>query len=185
MTAVDTDGTLYNAQESGNPGNAPAMVTEAAGTTFFTGKLTAVYSELLSATAGGTGDTVSFMRLPEGTVILGGWLYFEDGLGADDGDLADLGVVYEASDGTDDVDCLLDGIDIYDGQTSPLAQEALPAGSIIQLGSTTTAFPYKVTGGIGTVQLITLTDAIVTAKDMKLCLLSQGEDDGHIRSRYM
>ena len=32
------------------------------------------------------------------------------------------------------------------------------------------AAPYVVTGGIGTVQLINLTDAFVTAKDVKLVL---------------
>jgi hypothetical protein len=110
------------------------------------------------------------MKLPENAVILGGWLYCEDGLGAGDGNTADLGVVYEASDGTDDVDCLLDGIDIYDGQTDPIGVNALPAGTMWTIGQTTTAFPYKVTGGVGTVQLITKSAAIVTAKDMKLCL---------------
>ena len=169
MTAVDTDGSLYNQQEV-YAGDIGSFQTLANGTTFFSGKLTVLYSELLSATAGGTGDTVSFMKLPSGTVILGGWFFFEDGLGAGDGNTADLGIVYEDSDGTDDIDCLGDGIDIYDGQTAPVADAALPAGSLYHLGQTTTAFPYKVTGGIGTVTLTTLAGAIVTAKDMKLCL---------------
>jgi hypothetical protein len=168
--ATDTDASLYNAQEVSNPGNARVMMVEGAGTTYFTGHMTCLYSECLSATAGAINDTISFMRLPPGTIIVGGWLYWEDGLSATDNALGDLGVVYEASDGTDDVDCIFDGLDIYDGQTAPLALPALPAGSLMPVGATTTAFPYVVTGGIGTVQLINLTDAFVAAKDVKLCL---------------
>jgi len=171
MTAVDTDGSLYNNQEDNYGVARPTFQTLAGGTTFFQGKVVAMYSECLAATAGGTGDTVSFMKLPPGTVILGGWFFFEDGLGAGDGNTADLGIVYEDSDGTDDIDCLGDGIDIYDGNTAPVAiLQAVPTGSVYYIGQTTTAFPYKVTGGIGTVTLTTLAAAIVTAKDMKICL---------------
>jgi len=172
MTAANTDGTLYAQEVASQPNDGDAAYQKlAAGTTFFSGKMYALYSQCLSATAGGAGDTVSFMKLPKGTVILGGWFYFEDGLGADDDDSADLGIVYEAGDGTDDIDALGDGIDIYDGNTAPVAvNAAIPAGSFYPMGITTTVFPYKVTGGVGTVTLTTLTDAIVAAKDMKICL---------------
>lgn len=169
MAATDTDGTLYDLQEVSNPNSAKAFTFEN-GTNAYTGKMVAMYSVCTSATAGAAGDTISFMKLPPGAVIIGGWMYWEDGLGADDGDLADLGVVYEASDGTDDVDCIADGLDIYDGQTSPVAQEALPAGSMISLPTDVAAMPYVVTGGVGTVQLLSLTDAFVTAKDVHLML---------------
>jgi hypothetical protein len=103
-------------------------------------------------------------------MIVGGWLYWETGLGGTDGELADLGVVYEAGDGTDDVDALLDGIDVYDGATAPAPLAALPTGSIMLIGTDVGAFPYKVTGGWGTVRLTSVTGDFVTAKDVKLLL---------------
>ena len=172
MTAVNTDATLYDAQEANDPGNVAVYQKLAAGTTFYSGKVTALYSQLLSLTGGGTGDTVDFMRLPEGTIIVGGWFYFETGLGGTDNDTADLGIIYEASDGTDDIDCMCNGIDIYDGASVVVGLTgALPAGFTFMLGSDTVAFPYKVTGGTGTVQLISKAGAFVTAKDMKIMLL--------------
>lgn len=168
MTAVSSDGTLYDAQEAANPGNAPALWTMDSTLNYGVGKMTVLWSRMASVTGGGAGDTIHFMRLPPGTLIVGGWLYTEDGLQADNS-TADLGIVYEASDGTDDVDCLLDGIDTNDGADTP-GLAAFPAGTIQKVGHDIAAFPYLVTGGIGTVQLYANTSAFVTAKDSVLVL---------------
>jgi hypothetical protein len=173
---VETDASLLDYQETIDA-NAKQLVFKhetkgGSGQNYGMGVMKVLYSELASATAGdnGAGDTINFFKLPPGTLVVGGWLYCEDGLGNTDGDLADLGVIYEDGDGTDDVDAFLDGADIYDGQTSPLAQEALPAGSRYHIGADVAVFPYLVTGGWGSVKLTTVTNVIVTAKDVKLCL---------------
>ena len=169
MTAVDTDGTLYDAREANDPGGV-SVYQQFAETTYITGQVVALYSECLAMTAGGTGDSCSFMKLPSGTFIVGGWLYIENGLQADN-KLSDLGVVYEDGDGTDDVNCLIQNIDCYDGATGIVSgTEALPTGNLYHIGKDATLVPYKVTGGIGTVTLTTQDALVVTNKDLKLCL---------------
>jgi hypothetical protein len=166
--ATDSHATLMTAQEVTDPNDTGAyqMMT---GTGYAMGKVVGIYSSIASATAGAANDTISFCKLKEGTIILAGWLYTEDGLSATDGALGDLGVVYEASDGTDDADALLDGIDIYDGAIGAMA-DALPAGVVFPIPNDMAAAPYVVTGGVGTVQLINLQDALVASKDVKLVL---------------
>jgi hypothetical protein len=170
MTAVDTDGTLYDAREANDPGGV-SVYQQFAETTYMTGQVVALYSELLSHDAGGgTGDTISYMKLPPGTFIVGGWFYVENGLQADN-KLSNLGIIYEDGDGTDNDEALLQNIDCYDGATGLTAGlGALPAGNLYMIGKDCTTVPYKVTGGIGTVTLTTEDSALVTAKDTKLCL---------------
>ena len=170
MTAVDTEGTLYVQQEAYGPYGG-GYKTEGQVVTFAMGKAVVLYSQLLAATAGGTGDTVSFMKLPVGTIILDGQLYIENGLGGTDDDTASLGIIYEDGDGSDDSTILNAAFDIYDGaDTAPLGVAALPTGFMYYLPQHNAGFPYIVAGGIGTVTLTTLDGAIVTAKDMKLWL---------------
>lgn len=171
MAIVGDTGTLYDAQAAAAMPSRLVKMMDLAGADYAMGQMHVLYSELAShAGSGQAGDYIDYFKLPPGTLIVGGWYYWEDGLGADDNDLADLGIKYEDGDGTDDLDALLDGIDIYDGQTSPLAQEALPAGSVMPVGTDIEVFPYKVTGGWGTVRLTSVTDALIAAKDTKLVL---------------
>ena len=173
MTNYTTDASLLTYQETIDA-NAKQLVFKhevegGSGQNYGMGKMTVLYSELASATAGdAAGDTVHFFKLPPGTLVVGGWLYTEDGLVADNSTL-DLGVVYEDGDGTDDVDAFIDGADGFDGADTG-AIPGLPAGSMHIVGSDVATFPYLVTGGWGTVQLITITTQIVTAKDIKLWL---------------
>ena len=170
MTAVDTDGTLYAGQVANDPDAVAVYQQFAAGTTFFSGEVVALYSECLAATAGGSGDTVSFMKLPAGTIIVGGWMYIEDGLQADN-KLSNLGIIYEDGDGTDNDEALIQNIDCYDGATGiATILQALPTGALYLIGQDATTVPYKVTGGIATVTLTTEDAVLVTNKDMKLCL---------------
>ncbi len=173
MTAVADDASLYDYQES-IVSNAKALVhkTETAGGSsqnYGQGKMTVLYSELAAVTgSGGAGDTIDFMKLPPGTLVVGGWLYTEDGFGADNVTI-DLGVAYEDSDGTDDTDAFIDAVDVYDGATGDGKLDALPAGNLWKVGSDVAAFPYLVTGGWGTVRL-TSSAALITSKDCKLVL---------------
>lgn len=173
MATVADTATLYDEQASDGlrPFNDEYYkLSQFFGADYAIGPVQAMYSELASfAAGGGAGDTIQFMKLPNGTYILGGWLYTEDGLIADTNS-ADLGVVYEDGDGTDDVDCLADGIDVFDGADSG-GTPALPAGSIHQLPQDVLVAPYKVDGGVGTVELLSIGSAFVTAKDVKLMLL--------------
>jgi hypothetical protein len=124
------------------------------------------YSHIASLAGGGEQfDYVYLMKLPKGAYIVGGWLYTEDGLG-DDNDVADLGIVYENGDGTDDEDCLIDGLDVYDGADT-VAIPALPAGSIHLIGTDVEAFPFGPLEGEGTVKLTNMTGDFKTAKDVK------------------
>jgi hypothetical protein len=172
MTAVASDASLYDYQES-IVSNAKALVAKTetkggASQNYGQGKMSVLYSEIASITGGGAGDTIDFMKLPPGTLIVGGDLYTEDGLQADNS-TADLGVIYEDGDGTDDGDALCDGIDTNDGADSGTT-DALPAGSYHMVGQDVAKFPYLVTGGWGTVRLLANTSAFVTAKDIKLVL---------------
>ncbi len=173
MTNYSTDASLLDYQKTIDA-NAKQLVFkhEVEGgdnQTFGMGRMTVAYSELESATAGdAAGDMIKFGKLPPGTLVVGGWLYTEDGLVADNSTI-DLGILYEDGDGTDDLDAFIDGADAYDGADTG-AVPALPAGSLHVVGSDVATFPYLVTGGWGTVQLITLTTQIVTAKDVKLWL---------------
>jgi hypothetical protein len=177
MTAVTFDASLLDYQETIDS-NAKQLVFKhevegGSGQNYGVGRMTALYSEEDSVAAGGgANDKVDFMKLPPGTLIVGGWLYVENGFCATDNALANVGITYEDSDGTDDVDCLVAGIDTYDGASVTVGQvSSLPTGFTYQLGVTNTgAFPYLVTGGWGTVRLTQATAAIVTAKDVKICL---------------
>jgi hypothetical protein len=172
MPAVNDTATLYDAQIAVEMPDRLMKMMDLSGADYAMGPLDCLYSELAAhAGSGAAGDTIQFMRLPPGTLIVGGWLYWEDGLGADDNDAADLGIIYEDGDGTDNADCLADGIDIYDGEAATGgALEALPTGSWYPLGSDFEVFPYKVTGGWGTVTLTSVTDAFITNKDVKVIL---------------
>lgn len=137
--------------------------------TVFGGRLRVAYSYIASLTGGGEQyDYVNLMKLPAGAVIVGGWLYTEDGLG-DDNDVADLGIIYEKGDGTDDGDALIDGIDVYDGATGDGKLDALPAGNIWLIGSDVEVFPYTCTHE-ATVRLTNMTGDFKTAKDIKCCI---------------
>jgi hypothetical protein len=168
MAIIPDTGTLYDAQAAAEMPPRLVKMMDLAGADYAMGQLHCLYSELASFAAGGqAGDYIDYFKLPPGTLIVGGWFYWEDGLGGADNDAADLGIVYEDGDGTDDVDALCDGLDIYDGQTSPLAvQEALPTGSWMPVGTDVEVFPYKV----ATVRLTSVSAALVTAKDTKLVL---------------
>jgi hypothetical protein len=167
--AVNDTATLYDAQIAAEmPGRLVRMM-DLSGADYAMGKMHVLYSELASFVAGGAaGDTIQFFKLPPGTYIMGGYLYTEDGFHAD-ASTADLGVVYEDGDGTDDVDALADGLDTNDGADTG-AIPALPAGSIHFLCQDVEVAPYQVTGGWGTVTLTALTSAFVTAKAVKLIL---------------
>ena len=172
MTAVDTDGSLYDAQEAaGLPSGNMFHQDRTEGTTFFVGPLSFVYSEVLSAGVGGTGDTLSLMKLPNGTVILDGWVFVEDGLQAAN-KLSNLGIIYEDGDGTDNDEALIQNMDLSDGATGTIADlDALPAGALWILPQDCTNLPYKVTGGVGTVTLTTEDSAFIASKDFKICLM--------------
>lgn len=172
MATVADTASLYDEQAVGGsrPFNSEYYhLSQFFGADFAIGPVQAIYSELASLTGGGgAGDTVQFMKLPDGTYILGGWIYTEDGLIAD-GNSADLGVIYEDGDGTDDDDCLAEDLDVFDGADTG-GTPAVPAGSVHALPQSLTPQPYKVDGGVGTVTLTSVGDAFVTAKDVKLCL---------------
>jgi len=173
MTAVNTDGTLYTAQEANDPDGVAVYQQFTQGTNYFSGPATVLFSQCLAMTAGGTGDTRSFMKLPKGTVILGGWLFLEDGLQADN-KLCNLGVIYEGGETgtTDNDECLLANLDCFDGATGLISvNAALPTGSWWPIGQDTTTVPYVVTGGVGTVMLTTEDALVVTSKDLKLMLI--------------
>ena len=173
MAATAYDASFLDFQETWSEGgDAKDMAFQhVIGTNYGMGKVTAIWSEEDSVAGGGAvGDTLDFFKLPDGTLIVGGWLYTEDGFGGSDGELADLGVIYEDSDGTDDADCLIDGADIYDGADGVGTIDALPAGTLHKVGSDVAAFPYKVDGGWGTVRLTAMSGDFVTAKDVKLVL---------------
>jgi hypothetical protein len=135
----------------------------------FSGRMRVAYSYIASLTGSGeAGDYVNLMKLPAGAVIVGGWLYTEDGLG-DDNDVADLGIYYDDAAGTDDVDALIDGIDVYDGATGDGKLDALPAGNIWLIGSDIAAFPYTCTHE-ATVVLTNTSGDFKSAKDIKCCI---------------
>jgi len=131
--------------------------------------MVALYSELAAVTgSGAVGDYIDFMKLPQNTVIVGGFMYIENGLGGDN-ETVSLGIIYEDSDGTDDPNALVELADVYDGATAVVGQvAALPAGFNYFLSSANV--PYKVTGGVGTVRLTSNTDALDTNKDSKVIL---------------
>ena len=109
MAAVADNATLYTEQlvDGLRPfNNEYYKLSQFFGADYAIGPMCAMFSELATVTGGGgAGDTVDLMKLPNGTYILGGWIYTEDALIADTNS-ADLGVIYEDGDGTDDADCL-------------------------------------------------------------------------------
>ena len=167
--ATAYDASFLDYQETLDSGAKFLAFQHVKGSNYGMGKVTAVWSEEDSvAGGGGASDTLDFMKLPPGTIVVGGWLYAEGGLGADNV-TAQLGVVYEDSDGTDDEDAFIDAFDIYDAATGSGKITGLPTGTHWKVGGDVEAFPYVVDGGWATVQLIA-SGALVTAKDCKLIL---------------
>lgn len=171
MAAKTDDATLYAQQEAlGFPARWEERSIATGASAYYAGKMFCFHSRIAAVTGGGAaGDKIQFMKLPKGAVIVGGWLYVENGLGVD-GELADLGVYYEDSDGTDDADCLIDGLGVFDGADGVGTVTALPAGTLHIVGSDLEVFPYKVTGGWGTVTLTSLSGDFITNKDVALTL---------------
>jgi hypothetical protein len=174
MALKNDDGSLYDEQEATGtrPFNDEYMkMARLSGSDFAIGQVHAIYSELASVTgSGAANDTVDFCKLPDQTWIVGGWLYTEDALHADNSN-CDLGVVYEGGESgtTNDGNCLCDAIDTNDGADTG-SVDALPAGSYHMIGQDVETFPFKVDGGVGTVRLLANTTALLASKDIKLVL---------------
>lgn len=172
MAAVADNATLYTEQlvDGLRPfNNEYYKLSQFFGADYAIGPMCAMFSELATVTGGGgAGDTVDLMKLPNGTYILGGWIYTEDALIADTNS-ADLGVIYEDGDGTDDADCLAEDLDVFDGADTG-GSPAVPAGSIHLLPNAVSTTPYKVDGGVGTVRLTSVGAAFAADKDIKICL---------------